>query len=281
MLRALLSHLRGPKAGFGVLIAVVVCDTGCIDPQGDYDAFVARAPAPDAQIAVDDAQTTEPCPQILAGTPSGTFYGACLTTASSKDVTQATYVKLDTMVAPSADHTTGELTVGITSLVSSPKNISQTVGATTNPPSAPITKDCTYVINAGTTIIPGASNAAKTDLTLSNTRYRGKLLTQDESCTDLDAVITSPVPVDLTMGGNYCIFRRAPADGSITLFKLSEFACPGAPPPMWRSLLKKASMRRKPPGRQGRQARNPRGLGLSSPGVFGVLAVQSPFSAPC
>ncbi len=43
-------------------------------------------------------------------------------------------------------------------------------------------------------------------------------------------------------------------------------------------LLKKASMKRRPPGRQGRQARNPRGLGLSSPGVFGVLAVQSPSS---
>jgi hypothetical protein len=214
-------------------VALAASWTGCIDPQGDYDAFVARAPAPDAQIAAGDAQATEPCAQVLAGTPAGAFYGACMTTASSGDVTQATYVKLDTTVDASAR----TLTVGITSLLRdptsalhNPTNVSQTVGATTNPPPSPISQDCTYVIEAGTTVIPAKANAASMDLTLTGTRYRGKLLTQDESCTALDAMITVPVPIDLTKGGNYCIFRRAPADGTITPFKVTDFVCPGAPP---------------------------------------------------
>lgn len=234
MLRALLPHLRCSTAiglGFGGVAVAVVCGAGCIDPQGDYDAFVARAPAPDAQVTTNDAQASEPCSQVLSGTPSGTFYGACLTSVSPGDVTTAIYVKLDTTVVPSADHTTGQLTVSIASLVRNPTNVSQTTGDTYHPPTAPISNDCTYVIDAGLMVIPAAATSAMMDLTLSNTRYRGKLLTQDSSCNALDATITMPITIDLTKGGNYCIFRRAPADGSITPFELSEFACPGAPPP--------------------------------------------------
>jgi hypothetical protein len=238
VLGALLPRLpRGAAAvirGRRAVVTLSVAYAGCVNPQADYNDFVARAPAPDAQVTGGDAQATDPCPQILGGTPSGTFYGACMTTASSGDVTQATYVKLDTTVVASADHKTGQLTVAITSLQRTPAggpptNVSQTVGATTNPPAAAVSKECTYVIEAGTTVIPAASNAAKMDLTLTGTRYRGKLLTQDESCTALDATITTPVTVDLTKGGNNCIFRRAPKEGTITPFKLAEFACPGAP----------------------------------------------------
>jgi hypothetical protein len=46
-------------------------------------------------------------------------------------------------------------------------------------------------------------------------------------------------------------------------------------------LLKKARKRREPPGRQGRQVKDLGDLPLLDPGVFGVLAVESPFSAPC
>jgi hypothetical protein len=225
--------LRTLSRAATVPLAFAIPAAACIDPQADYNAFVARAPAPEARPpASSDAEMADPCPQILSSKPpGGTFYGACLTTANSGDVTQATYVKLDTTVVPSADFTTGELTVQITSLMVHPTNISQTVGATTSPPTAPISTECTYVLEAGTTVIPAAANAASTALTLQNTQYRGKLLTPDESCSALDATVTSPVMVDLTKGGNYCIFRRVPADGSITLFTIDDFACPGAPPP--------------------------------------------------
>ncbi len=204
---------------------------GCIDPQGDYDAFVARAPAPDSAAPVSDAQPADPCNVVLSGNPTGVFYGACLTTANAGDITQAIYVKLDTTVVPSPDHTSGQLTTHITSLANDATNVSQTVGDTSSPPTAAVSTQCTYVLDAGTIVIPAAANAAKTDLTLTNTHYRGKLLTPDSSCTALDATITSPVMIDLTMGGNYCVFRRAPADGTVTRFKLSDLACPEAPPP--------------------------------------------------
>jgi hypothetical protein len=219
--------------------AAVVCamalgvSLGCVDPQADYDAFVARAVVPDAQPpSPADAQPTEPCPQILSGPASGVFYGACLTTAASGDLRQATYVKLDSTLMTNADHTAGTLTVQLTSLRFGATNVSDTVGATQSPPPSAISPQCTYVIEAGTTTIPAEANYATTELVLMNTRYRGKLLSQDESCADLDATVTTPVTVDLTMGGNYCIFRRAPADGTVTPFKLSDLQCPGAPPPM-------------------------------------------------
>jgi hypothetical protein len=212
--------------------ALAVVFGGCIDPHADYDAFVARAPAPDAAPPATDAQAADPCPEILSGPPMGTFYGACLTTANSGDVTQATYAKLDAMLVPSADHTTGQLTVVFTSLVRNPKNVSQTAGAPGAPKTAAVSAQCTYVLDEGTQLIPAAANAAATDITLSNARYRGKLLTPDETCSALDAMITIPATVDLTKGGNYCIFRRSPSDGSITPFTIDEFACPGAPPAM-------------------------------------------------
>jgi hypothetical protein len=205
---------------------------GCIDPRADYDAFVARAIVPDAQpTSSADAQPTEPCPQILSGPTSSVFYGACLTTAASGDLRQATYVKLDSTLLANADHTAGTLTVQLTSLRFGAANVSDIVGATQSPPPAAISPQCTYVIEAGTTTIPAEANYANTELVLMNTRYRGKLVSQDESCSDLDATVTTPVTVDLTMGGNYCVFRRAPPGGAVTPFKLSDFQCPGAPPP--------------------------------------------------
>jgi hypothetical protein len=206
---------------------------GCIDPGADYDAFVARAIVPDAQpMPSADAQPAEPCPQILAGPATGTFYGACLTTAASGDLRQATYVKLDSTLMANADHTAGTLTVQLTSLRFGATNVSDTVGATQSPPPSPVSPQCTYVIEAGTTTIPAGADYASTELVLMNTRYRGKLISEDESCSALDATVTTPVTVDLTMGGNYCVFRRAPKDGTVTPFKLSDFQCAGAPPPM-------------------------------------------------
>ena len=92
-----------------------------------------------------------------------------------------------------------------------------------------VSPQCTYVLDAGTTVIPAAASSPPVDLTLANTVYRGKLLTPDTACTALDAMLTSPASLDLTQGGNYCVFRRAPPDGTITPFKLDEFTCPGAP----------------------------------------------------
>ncbi|MGH7437909.1 MAG: hypothetical protein ACRENE_19695 [Polyangiaceae bacterium] len=207
--------------------------SGCIDPRADYDAFVARAIVADAQPpSSGDAEPTEPCPQVLSGQATGVFYGACLTTAASGDLRQATYVKLDSMLTANADHTAGTLTVQLTSLRFGATNVSDTVGATQSPPPAPISPQCTYVIEAGTTTIPAQADYATTELVLTNTRYRGKLVSEDESCAALDATVTTPVTVDLTMGGNYCVFRRAPADGAVTPFALSDFQCPGAPPRM-------------------------------------------------
>jgi hypothetical protein len=205
---------------------------GCVDPRGDYDDFVARAsaiPAPEAGPA-DTGIAGLPCSEVLSSGPSGTFFGACLTTASAGDATSASCGGGQNDVVPSADGTTAQLTVTQTFLDLHATNISQTVGPPLAYRPVTITPECTYVLDAGTVDIPGGANSAGVDLVLDGTRYRGKIFTDDESCSALDATITAPVTVDLTKGGNYCVFRRAPPSGAVTPFTLADFACPGAPP---------------------------------------------------
>ncbi len=216
---------------WGLAVAVA---PGCIDPRSDYDDFVARASSkvpPDAASpgASADTGAALSCSEVLAASPSGTFYGACLTSANAGDATAAIYVVVQNDVVPDADGTTGKLSSTQTFLALHATNISQTVGPPDVYPTAPITSSCQYVIDAGTVTIPAAANSAGADLVLKGTRYRGKIYNTDASCTALDATVTAPVTVDLTQGGNYCVFRRAPASGAITPFTLADFACPGAP----------------------------------------------------
>jgi hypothetical protein len=205
--------------------------TGCVDPKTDYEDYLARVPT----VAIDgggsDASTPSlPCSTILAGNASGTFYGACLTSASAGDPTAAIYAVLHETVTVNPDGTTGQIMISQAYLRARPTNVSQTVNAFVDYPTLPISSDCTYVFVAGDVTIPGASNSDMVDLVLSGTTYVSKLLTDDKSCAGFSAMLTAPVSLDLTMGGSYCAFQRAPADGTITPFTLADFTCPGAPP---------------------------------------------------
>ncbi len=213
------------------LAAGLLPAAGCIDPSSDYEDFVARAsaiPLPDAS-SVDTGIAAIACSDVLSSSPSGTFYGACLTTASAGDSTAAIYVVVQNDVTVDPGGATGKLTVTQTFLDLHPTNISQKVGAPVTYPQVAITAACTYVLDAGMVTIPAAANSTGVDLVLDGTRYRGKVFNDDASCSALDAKITAPVTVDLTQGGNYCVFRRAPASGAVTPFTLADFACPGAP----------------------------------------------------
>jgi hypothetical protein len=215
------------------LAAALAPAAGCVNPSGDYEDFVARAsaiPIPDAS-PVDTGIATIPCSDVLSSSPSGIFYGACLTTASAGDATAAIYVVVQNDVTVDPGGATGKLTVTQTFLDLHPTNTSQKVGPPMTYPQVAITAACTYVLDAGMVTIPAAANSAGVDLVLDGTRYRGKVFNDDASCSALDAKITAPVTVDLTQGGNYCVFRRAPASGAVTPFTLADFACPGAPPP--------------------------------------------------
>ena len=152
-----------------------------------------------------------------------------LETANAGDATQAIYVLVKTTLTPSTSGSADQVAVAMTSLQLHPDNISQTVGSTSSPPAAIVSSQCTFVVDAGTITIPAAANASGADLTLSGTTYSWRLLTPDASCAALSATVTMPVMIDLTRGGNYCVFKRAPADGTVTEFTLADFACAGAP----------------------------------------------------
>ena len=105
---------RTQTLGLAVALSTsLLASQGCIDPRGDYEDFVARAsaiPAPEAG-APDTGITGLPCSEVLSSGPSGTFFGACLTTASAGDATSAIYVVVQNDVVPSADGMTAQLTV--------------------------------------------------------------------------------------------------------------------------------------------------------------------------
>jgi hypothetical protein len=205
--------------------------TGCVDPKTDYEDYLARVPTVTFDAGASDANTSAvPCSTILAGNGSGTFYGACLTSASAGDPSAAIYAVLHETVAVNPGGATGQMTISQAYLQEHPTNVSQTVNAFTDYPALPISSDCTYVFVAGDVTIPGAANSDMVDLVLTGTTYLSKLLSDNTACAAFSATLTAPISLDLTKGGSYCAFQRAPADGTITPFTLADFTCPGAPP---------------------------------------------------
>jgi hypothetical protein len=206
--------------------------TGCVDPKTDYDDYLARVPTATFDASASDQSTPAlPCSTILAGNASGVFYGACLTEVSMGDPNGEIFAVLHETVTANADGTTGTIGISQAYLQANATNVSQTASAFIDYPALPISSDCTYILSAGDVTIPGASNSDKVDLVLSGTTYLAKLLSDDQACAVFSAMLTAPVSLDLTMGGNYCLFQRAPADGTVTKFPAADFvsACPGAP----------------------------------------------------
>ena len=204
----------------GVLcLGLIPCAAfGCVDAKGDYEEFMHRPYAQREAGTSDVGEST--CQEVLAQNPSGKFFGTCLV----KAVNVPFFLAVEQTVRPSADGMSGEIDVSFTSLTTAATTLADTAGATTILPTVPLDGQCRYREDVGTLILPKEANTLGRDLESVNVVLRGKLLSADRSCSELDGqvpLINLPFDGD----GDACVYMRAPADNSLLTVGMDEYLC--------------------------------------------------------
>jgi hypothetical protein len=201
--------------GLGLLPA---SSFGCVDARADYEEFLRRPYAQREGGTVDVGES--PCQEVLTQNADGRFFGSCLVKAVGVPFS----LVVDQVVRPSADGTTGEIDVSFTPLTTVATSLSDTAGSTTVLKPAPVDSECRYREDVGTLILPAAANSLGRDLESTNVVLRGKLLSADRSCSELDGKVPL-VNLSLDDDGDVCVYVRAPADGSLLTIPMEEYMC--------------------------------------------------------
>jgi hypothetical protein len=88
----------------------------------------------------------------------------------------------------------------------------------------PVDGECRYREDVGTLILPAAANSLNRDLESTDVVLRGKLLSAERSCSELDGMVPL-ISLSLNGDGDICVYLRAPADGSLPTVPTEEFSC--------------------------------------------------------
>src|ERR1043166_2213300 len=123
--------------------ALAVDAAGCIDPQADYDDFVAR-PVTQREASVVDVPLT-PCEELLNQNPSGKYIMWCLPV----QVPIPFAVAVDQTIV-GGDGATPTIQFTIASLRSGAAKASDTVGMSVTLAPTKLNSDCTYHYDVGT-----------------------------------------------------------------------------------------------------------------------------------
>jgi hypothetical protein len=127
-------------------------------------------------------------------------------------------------ITPAADGKTATLDMSFTPLRTDAKTMSDTEGDPIMLPETTIDPMCAYTENIGTLTLPAKSNSLMRDLTATNVVLRGKLQTPTQACGELDGQVDL-IMLSLQGDGDYCLFLRPPADGSIPMVTTGDYAC--------------------------------------------------------
>jgi hypothetical protein len=192
--------------------------TACVDPKADYEEFLNRPVVVREAGTVDVAQS--PCQEVLAQNLNGKYFGSCLV----KTVGTPFSLAVEQTVVPSADGMTGEIAVSFTALRTDAKTMADTAGETTVLKPVPVDSECRYREDVGRLVLPAAANSFGTDLESLDVVLRGKLLTKDRSCSELDGRVPL-AGVTFNDDGDICIYQRAPDDGSLLTIPSEEYVC--------------------------------------------------------
>ena len=161
-----------------------------------------------------------PCQEVLAQNLNGKYLGSCLVKAVGVPFSLA----VEQTVVPSADGMTGELAASFTALRTDAKTMADTAGETTVLKPVPVDTECRYRQDVGRLVLPAAANNFGTDLESLDVVLRGRLLTKDRSCAELDGRVPL-ASVSFNDDGDSCIYVRAPDDGSLLTIPLEEHVC--------------------------------------------------------
>jgi hypothetical protein len=196
-----------PLAGFG-----------CVDAKGDYEEFLSRPYVPRDAGMADVAQS--PCQEVLAENVDGKYFGACL----PKVVGTPFFLSVDQKVRPSADGMTGDLDISFTALTLAATSMADTAGNTNVLKTVSLDSECRYREDVGTLVLPAAANSLNRDLESTDVVLRGKILSIDRSCSELDGKVPF-AGLDLNGDGDICVYVRAPEDGSLPTIPMEEYVC--------------------------------------------------------
>jgi hypothetical protein len=218
MTRLRLRKVCGDLANWALCLGLASAALGCVDAKDDYEEFLRRPYAAREAGVADVAQS--PCQEVLAANVSGKYVGSCFVQASMSSFSLA----VEQTVRPSADGMTGEIDVSFTPLKVMATSLADTAGETTVLKTVPLDSDCRYREDVGTLILPAAANTFGRDLETVNVVLRGKLLSAERSCSELDGQVPFAM-ISLDGDGDVCIYVRALADGSLPTFPREEYSC--------------------------------------------------------
>jgi hypothetical protein len=197
---------------------IAVTALGCIDAKADYEEFIRRPHMAREAGAADVAES--PCTEVLSQTVDAKYFGSCI----PKLVGSPFFLSVEQKVRPSADGTTGELDVSFTALTLMATSMSDTAGNTNVLMTVPIDAECRYRQDVGTLILPAAANSLNRDLESVDVVLRGKLLSAERSCAELDGRVPF-AGLSLNEDGDICVYVRAPEDGSLPTVPMEEHVC--------------------------------------------------------
>ena len=218
MTRLPLWKVRGALTKWVLGVGFFLIATGCVDPRADYDEFLAR-PAIERDAGKVDVEVS-PCQDLLAQDLNGQYFAKCFVTA----VQQPFLLAVEQTVRPSGDGMTAELDVAFTALTTTATSLNDTAGTKTMVKTT-VDSECRYRQDVGSLVLPAAANSTGRDVETSDIVFRGRLLSVERSCSELDGKVVVPLMLSLDADGDVCSYVRMPADGSLPPITNADFVC--------------------------------------------------------
>ena len=218
-----------PLVRIACAVAASLALGACVDPHRDYDDFVARPVAEQVHdAAAPDVPLTE-CETLLQKNPSGDYYVTCWPLPEQIRDPFGLVIHQDITVADGGE---GRIKTSFTLLDITGTNIKDTVGVNVDVAPASINDNCTYDLDVGDLTIPEKATTLGGEAKAEHVKLHGLLQTEDLACAELDGQVVTPIPLSLDAPGDYCVFRRVSADGTLPKVSPAEFACalPNAEP---------------------------------------------------
>jgi hypothetical protein len=227
------SSLAPPLLAGLVLVVLVAC----VNPQSDYDSFLARAaseavPAGDASSeSADDSESPEAGPGTLQGF-TGQYVMACVSEVVDSDPKEATYFEVTATFHPAASGGGGTFDFSDQALPLGPGSTPPTtifgaVGEIATVNGSVVTPDGHCDVVFGPTVVPGAADAViiGADIDFTDSTLHFIIGPGNHLCAELGGTITSPLDIPaLTPSRNICAFTAT--TGPVSPLTEAEVHCP-------------------------------------------------------